>query len=189
VNGLDTAWGAADLAALGQSSANAILAPKIRTRQDLLAYDQALKTASSALQLWVMIETALCIFRLEEIAAAAHQSRLTCFVMATNDLAKELHMQLDHRRTPLAALLALTVAAARAHGVALLGGMYNAYDDQGGFEAQCRQGLEYGFDGKTLIHPKQIETCNAVFSPSPAMAAWARKVNFGAVFTGCADRF
>jgi citrate lyase subunit beta/citryl-CoA lyase len=116
-----------------------------------------------------MIETALYVFRLEEIADAAHLSRPTCFVMGTNDLAKELHMQLDHRRTPFAALLALTVAASRAHSVALLDGVDNAFDDQVGFKAQCRQGFEYGFDGKTLIHPKQIETCNAVFSPSPAL--------------------
>ena len=176
VNGLDTEWGTADLAAMCQSNADAILVPKIRTREDLLAYDQALKAAPATLQLWAMIETALCVFRLEEIAAAAHQSRLACFVMGTNDLAKELHMQLDHRRTPFAALLTLTVAAARAHGVALLDGVYNAFDDQIGFEAQCRQGLEYGFDGKTLIHPKQIELCNAVFSPSPVTVEWAQKV-------------
>lgn len=176
VNGLDTQWGADDLAALSLSNANAVLVPKIRTRQDLLAYDRALRDAPALLQLWAMIETALCVFRLEEIASAAHESRLTCFVMGTNDLAKELHMQLDHRRVPFAALLSLTVAAARAHGVGLLDGVYNAFDDQVGFEAQCRQGLEYGFDGKTLIHPRQIEICNSVFSPSHASITWARKV-------------
>jgi citrate lyase subunit beta / citryl-CoA lyase len=176
VNGLDTQWGADDLAALRQSNADAVLVPKIRTRQDLLAYDHALSGAPAALQLWAMIETALSMFRLEEIAAARHESRLTCFVMGTNDLAKELHMQLDHQRVPFTSLLALTVAAARAHGVALLDGVYNAFDDQAGLEAQCRQGLEYGFDGKTLIHPRQIDICNAVFSPSAASLAWALQV-------------
>ncbi len=176
VNGLDTEWGAADLSAMSRSNADAILVPKIRSRQDLLAYDHALQDARTSLQLWAMIETAIGVFRLEEIASAAHESRLTCFVMGTNDLAKELRMQLDHRRTPFTALLALTVAAARAHDVELLDGVYNAFDDLVGFEAQCRQGLEYGFDGKTLIHPRQIDICNSVFSPSAASIVWAEKV-------------
>jgi citrate lyase subunit beta/citryl-CoA lyase len=176
VNGLDTPWGVDDLAAMSSTNADAVLVPKIRTRQDLLAYDNALKGAHRALQLWTMIETALSLFHLENIASAAHTSRLTCFVMGTNDLAKELHMQLDHQRTPFTSLLALTVAAARAHGVALLDGVYNAFDDTAGFEAQCRQGVEYGFDGKTLIHPKQIDICNAAFSPSAAAISWAQQV-------------
>ncbi len=176
VNGLDTPWGADDLAVMSGTNADAVLVPKIRTRADLLAYDNALKGAHSALQLWTMIETALCMFHLEDIASAAHTSRLTCFVMGTNDLAKELHMQLDHQRTPFTSLLALTVAAARAHGVALLDGVYNAFDDAVGFEAQCRQGVEYGFDGKTLIHPKQIDACNTAFSPSATAISWAQQV-------------
>jgi citrate lyase subunit beta/citryl-CoA lyase len=169
-------WVADDLAAMSGTNADAVLVPKIRTRQDLLAYDNALKGAHRALQLWTMIETALSLFHLEDIASAARTSRLTCFVMGTNDLAKELHMQLDHQRTPFTSLLALTVAAARAHGVALLDGVYNAFDDSAGFEAQCRQGVEYGFDGKTLIHPKQIDICNAAFSPSAAAISWAQQV-------------
>jgi citrate lyase subunit beta/citryl-CoA lyase len=82
----------------------------------------------------------------------------------------------DHRREPLTAMLSLTVAAARAYGLHVLDGVYNAFDDAAGFEAQCRQGLAYGFDGKTLIHPCQIDICNAVFSPAPATIEWAEKV-------------
>jgi citrate lyase subunit beta / citryl-CoA lyase len=167
VNGLDTEWGADDLALFSRSNAHAVLVPKIRTREEVLAYNRALNGAAESLQLWAMIETALSMFRLEDIASAAHESRLSCFVLGTNDLAKELHMQLDHERVPLIPFLSLTVAAARAHGVAVLDGVYNAFDDASGFEAQCRQGLAYGFDGKTLIHPRQIEMCNTVFSPSP----------------------
>jgi citrate lyase subunit beta / citryl-CoA lyase len=176
VNGLDTEWGAADLAALSESKANAVLVPKIRTRHDLLAYDHALNGAPAALRLWAMIETALCVFRLEEIASAVHESRLACFVMGTNDLAKELRMQLDCQRAPLLALLGLTVAAARAHGVQLLDGVYNDFEDETGFKAQCRQGVEYGFEGKTLIHPRQIEICNSAFSPSAISVGWAQRV-------------
>jgi len=176
INGLGTEWGAEDLAFVRNLSADAVLVPKVRTRQDVLAYDAALKAAPARLQLWTMIETALSVFRLEEIASAAHQSRLSCFVMGTNDLAKELHMQLDQQRTPFTPLLTLAVTAARAHGIALLDGVYNKFDDDAGLEAQCRQGVIYGFDGKTLIHPRQIAICNTVFSPSAADIAWAKQV-------------
>jgi citrate lyase subunit beta/citryl-CoA lyase len=176
VNGLDTDWGADDLAAMSGSNADAVLVPKIRTSQDLLVYDAALASAHKSLQLWAMIETALSMFNLEQIASTAHRSRLTCFVMGTNDLAKELRMQLDHQRVAFTPLLSLTVAAARAHGVALLDGVYNVFDDVVGFEAQCQQGVVYGFDGKTLIHPRQIDTCNAVFSPCQADIDWAQQV-------------
>jgi citrate lyase subunit beta/citryl-CoA lyase len=176
VNALDTEWGFDDLGAVSQSTADAVLVPKIRTGRDVLEYDSALSAAPASMQLWAMIETALVIFRLEDIAGAARVSRLSCFVMGTNDLAQQLRMQLDSRRAPLAAMLGLTVAAARAHALSVLDGVYNAFDDDAGFEAQCRQGLEYGFDGKTLIHPRQIEICNSVFTPDAATVAWAERV-------------
>jgi len=176
VNGLDTEWGAADLAAVSQCNADAVLVPKVRTEQDIAEYHQALNSAPAPMRLWAMIETARCVLRLDQIAATARSSRLSCFVMGTNDLAKELRAQLDHRRVPLAAILSLTVAAARAHELAILDGVFNAFEDDTGFEAQCRQGLEYGFDGKTLIHPRQIAICNSMFSPEPTMVAWARRV-------------
>jgi citrate lyase subunit beta / citryl-CoA lyase len=176
VNALDTEWGLDDLSAVSQSMADAILVPKIRTGRDVLEYDSLLSAAPASMQLWVMIETALSVFRLEDIAGAARVSRLACFVMGTNDLATELRMQLEAGRAPLTTMLGLTVTAARAHKLSVLDGVYNAFDDEIGFEAQCRQGLEYGFDGKTLIHPRQIEICNSVFSPDDATVAWAGRV-------------
>jgi len=176
VNALDTEWGAADLSAVSQSTADAVLVPKIRTGRDVLEYDSVLSGAPASMELWVMIERALTLFRLEDIAGAVRVSRLTCFVMGTNDLANELRMTVDVRRAPLTAMLGLTVAAARAHSLSVLDGVYNAFDDETGFEAQCRQGLEYGFDGKTLIHPRQIDICNSVFTPSTATVAWAERV-------------
>jgi len=176
VNALDTEWGAADLEALSRSGCDAILAPKVRTPDDVRAYEAALDGAPAALRLWAMIETALSIFRLEQIAATRYDTRLACFVMGTNDLARELRMRLDVERTPMAALLGLTVAAARAHGLAALDGVFNDFEDASGFECQCRQGLDFGFDGKTLIHPRQIGACNTVFSPSAAEVDWAQRV-------------
>jgi citrate lyase subunit beta/citryl-CoA lyase len=176
VNALDTEWGPDDLSAVCQSTADAVLVPKIRTARDVLEYDSALSAAPASMQLWVMIERALALFRLEDIAGAARVSRLKCFVMGTNDLATELRMQLGVLRAPLTATLGLTVAAARAHRLSVLDGVYNAFDDDVGLEAQCRQGLEYGFDGKTLIHPRQIEICNSVFTPNAATVAWAQRV-------------
>ena len=176
VNALDSEWGTADIAAIGQTNASAVVIPKVRTRADVLAYDKALSHAPPSMQLWSMIETAISIFKLEEIASCARNTRLACFIVGPNDLAKEMRMQMDHRREPLAPMLSLIVAAARAYDLNVLDGVYNAFDDTAGFEAQCRQGLEYGFDGKTLIHPRQIDICNAVFSPSPASIAWAQKV-------------
>jgi citrate lyase subunit beta/citryl-CoA lyase len=176
VNALDTEWGADDLTALCQSTADAVLVPKIRTARDVLEYDSWLSTAPEPMQLWAMIETALALFRLEDIAGTARVSRLNCLVVGTNDLAKELRMQLGVLRAPLTAMLGLTVAAARAHRLSVLDGVYNAFDDDIGLEAQCRQGLEYGFEGKTLIHPRQIDICNSVFAPDAATVAWSQRV-------------
>jgi citrate lyase subunit beta/citryl-CoA lyase len=176
VNGLDTEWGPADLEAARHSPADAVLVPKIHTAQDVLKVDRALTGAPGSLQVWAMIETARSVLRLEEIAAASEGSRLTGLVLGTNDLGKELRMHLDADRKPLAAILALTVAAARAYGLTVLDGVYNTFDDETGFEAQCRQGLEYGFDGKTLIHPRQIEPCNSVYAPSEQAIAWAHRI-------------
>ena len=176
VNAIDTEWGVADLVAARDSGADAVLVPKIRSATDALNYDAALGDAPPALRLWAMIETAISLFRLEEIAAAAAQTRLECLVVGSNDLAKEMRMTLDAQRAPLAAALGLTVAAARAHGIAVLDGVYNAFDDDAGFAVQCRQGADWGFDGKTLIHPRQVAPCNAAFSPSAAEIERARRI-------------
>jgi citrate lyase subunit beta/citryl-CoA lyase len=123
-----------------------------------------------------MIETAQSVFRLEDIAATARDTRLSCLVVGSNDLAKELRMTPGTLRAPLTGFLGLTVAAARCHDIAVLDGVFNDFQDAEGFAQQCRQGAEFGFDGKTLIHPNQIEACNRTFSPTAESLAWARRV-------------
>ena len=175
-NGLDTPWGAADLAAAAEAGPDAILVPKVNDAADVAAYDHALSAAPANTALWTMIETCRSVFRLGEISDAASSSRLACWVMGTNDLAKEMRARQTPGREPFNAALGLAVAAARAYDLAILDGVYNGIDDDAGLEAICEQGVDFGFDGKTLIHPKQVETCNRVFSPTPAEVAWARAV-------------
>ena len=175
-NGLDTPWGADDLAALAKAAPDAVLVPKVNDGADVRRYNQALAAAPARVQLWAMIETARSIFRLDEIAAATADTRLSLFIMGTNDLAKETGAELTVERAPFLGALGLSVTAARAYGVSILDGVFNAIDDEEGFIAQCRQGREFGFDGKTLIHPRQVDPCNSAFSPSPETIAWARSV-------------
>jgi citrate lyase subunit beta/citryl-CoA lyase len=175
-NGIDTPWGAADLAAIAGSGADAVLVPKIGSPADIEHCQVALSAAPARLQLWAMIETCACIPQLDAIAARARTTRLSLFVMGVNDLAKEMRAKLTPERTPFLPFLSLAVAAARAHGVAILDGVCNEFRDIEAFRAEAEQGLLYGFDGKSLIHPNQIEPCNAVFSPSAEELAWAQTV-------------
>ena len=178
-NALDTPWGADDLAAIAQSGADAVLVPKVSSPADIDACQAALSAAPDNLQLWAMIETCACLPQLDAIAAKARSTRLSLFVMGTNDLAKEMRAKLTPERTPFLPFLSLAVAAARAHGVAILDGVCNEFRDIDLFRAEAEQGLLYGFDGKSLIHPNQIDPCNAVFSPSEDELAWARAVIAG----------
>jgi citrate lyase subunit beta/citryl-CoA lyase len=141
-----------------------------------MRYTEALAGAASSVRLWAMLETARCMFRLEEIAASAATSRLSGLVVGTNDLAKDMGALLTASRIPFLPVLSLALAAARAFGLVALDGVYNGLDDDAGFVEQCRQGAEFGFDGKTLIHPRQIDPCNTVFSPTPEQLVWARIV-------------
>jgi citrate lyase subunit beta/citryl-CoA lyase len=127
-------------------------------------------------RLWVMIETCRALFHLDAIATAASHTRLAAFVSGTNDLAKEMRCRSDATRLPMLAPLSLTVAAARAHGLAVLDGVFNTIDEEAGFRRQCGQGVELGFDGKTLIHPSQVAVANTVFAPSQEEVAWAHNV-------------
>ena len=173
INSLSTEWGQADLAAAAAAAPDAVLVPKIDGPDDLAAYAQALPPGTD---LWAMVETCRSLFRLEPLAAAAGDHRLTTLVVGTNDLAKEMRCRPDVDRAPLLAPLSLMVAAARAHGLVILDGVYNAIDDDPGLARQCAQGAAFGFDGKTLIHPRQIETANRAFTPDPEAVDWARKV-------------
>ncbi|VWX52080.1 CoA ester lyase [Novosphingobium sp. 9U] len=175
-NGLDTPWGAADLAAIAGSHADAVLVPKVDGPEDIQGYQDALGSAPPAMQLWAMIETCASVANLPAIAATASSTRLSLWIMGTNDLAKEMRAQLTPCRTPFLPFLSVAVAAARSQGIAILDGVCNEFRDLEAFETEARQGLMFGFDGKSLIHPAQIEPCNAVFSPSETELTWARAV-------------
>lgn len=175
-NGIDTPWGAADLAALATSGADAVLVPKVSSPEDVLRYDAALAGAPAELQLWAMIETCGSIAQLDAIARLAATTRLSLWVLGTNDLAREMRARLTADRAPFLPILSLAVCAARAHGVAILDAVCNEFRDIGAFTAEARQGLDFGFDGKSLIHPDQIAPCNAVFAPGENELAWAHAV-------------
>ncbi|MES1200830.1 MAG: CoA ester lyase [Pseudomonadota bacterium] len=178
VNALATPWGAADIAALAAKPLAGVLVPKIESSADVLAADEALSASGAAadLALWVMIETPKAILNIRKIAGAARKTRLAGFVMGLNDLAKEMRARGGADRAPFQTALALSVTAARAYGLVAIDGVYNDIANSEGFEAECRQGFAFGFDGKTLIHPSQIETCNTVFAPSAEEVAWSRAV-------------
>jgi citrate lyase subunit beta/citryl-CoA lyase len=178
VNALSTAWGKDDIEAAGGAQPDGILAPKVDSAAQVAALDAAMTAAGfpPSASLWVMIETPAAIFNLAEIAASAAGTRLGAFVMGLNDLAKETRARPGADRAPFLAALSLAVTAARTRAITAIDGVYNDIANAAGFEAECAQGLEFGFDGKTLIHPSQIEACNEVFAPSADEAARARSI-------------
>ena len=176
VNGLNTPWFHADVAAAATSGAHAILIPKVESA-DAVRQVEAIMVAAGApddMAIWCMMETPRGILKAEEIAAST--PRLGGFVMGTSDLAKDLHCAHTALRLPMITSLGLCLLAARAYGLAVLDGVYLDLNDDAGFEASCVQGLELGFDGKTLIHPKTIDAANRVFAPSEAEIAWSAKI-------------
>ncbi len=174
VNALSTQWGEADLAAAAAAQPNAILVPKISSADDLRAVEQRLAKSDAGIAVWAMVETPLAILNVAQIAAA--RGRLSCFVMGTNDLVKEIRGVHTPDRMNLAAALSLSVLAARANDLAVIDGVYNDIQDVDGFEHCCRQAKAFGFDGKTLIHPSQVEPCNQIFAPSPEEVIAARQL-------------
>jgi citrate lyase subunit beta/citryl-CoA lyase len=174
VNALTTPWGEADVAAAAGAGPDAVLAPKIRGPGDISAYHRALAAAPAHTRLWAMIETPQAILAIDAIAG--EPSRLGALVMGINDLAKEVGARQTPNREPFQAAMALTVMAARSHGLSVLDGVHNEIDDLASLEAVCRQGADFGFDGKTLIHPSHLAICNAAFSPAPAEVSWSRAV-------------
>jgi citrate lyase beta subunit len=175
-NGLGTPWGEADIAAIATSGADAILVPKVESAAAVTHVVSLLDTAGApnSMAVWAMMETPKGILRAEEIAGA--HPRLAVFIMGTNDLVKDMRARHTPMRLPMVTVLGIGMLAARAHGLSILDGVYNDIKDGKGFRAVCQQGLEMGFDGKTLIHPSQVEPCNEVFAPSTAELEMAGKI-------------
>lgn len=176
VNGADTEWHADDLAAACEAGPDAIVVPKVDSADAVLALVEAMAAhdAPERTKLWAMVETPYAMLHAEEIAAAS--DRLTVLVMGTNDLVKELYAEHVPGRQPVLTGLGLAVLAARATGKAVLDGVYNDVKDTEGFLAECRQGREMGFDGKTLIHPGQVAGANEAFAPSTQAVEDARGI-------------
>lgn len=175
VNGLGTPWGEADLDAAIMAAPDAILIPKVDDPKALEDINARLGDAKSAL--WAMIETPKAILNIGRIAAIAEKGiPLKAFVLGTNDLAKETGARLTPGRPAFAAWLSMTVIAARAYGVTVIDGVYNDFNDLDGFNAECIEGRDLGMDGKTLIHPKQIDIANDAFAPADSEVEFARKI-------------
>lgn len=176
INGLDTPWGAADIAAVAGSGADGLVLPKVesaamvQTAEDRLAGHGA----PDRMGIWCMIETPRGVLRAEEIAGAS--PRMAGFVMGTNDLAKELRCRQTPERTQFMTSFGLCLLAARAHGIAIIDGVHPDITDQEGLRAVCRQGRDLGFDGKSLIHPNSIAAANEIFAPGEDELAWARRI-------------
>jgi len=173
INGFDTEWGREDAAAMAVAIAagmkvDAVLVPKVNRAADL----EAVAAVVPGADLWAMMETAAGMLNAAEIAG---HPRLTGMVMGTNDLAKELGSRFRPDRLPMQAGLGLCLLAAKAHGLTIVDGVYNAFKDEEGLRAECEQGRDMGFDGKTLIHPAQLEVANAAFAPSQAEIDLARR--------------
>ncbi len=176
VNGLDTPWGKDDIIAAAKAGPDAILLPKVESAAQVQTLEKIMTEAGApeATTIWCMMETPLGILKAEEIAASS--LRVDCFVMGTSDLVKDLQAQHTPMRLPVITSLGLCLLAGRAYGLTVLDGVYLDLADEDGFRASCVQGLELGFDGKTLIHPKQLAPTNEVFAPSEAEVVHSRKV-------------
>ena len=176
VNAIGTEWHREDVLAASRVGPAGVVVPKVGSAEEVNAVSRALSDAGAPdrTMIWAMLETPAAVLRAEEIASASE--RLSVLVMGTNDLAKELFAEQLAGREPLRASLSMCVLAARAAGRAILDGVFNDVRDLDGFEAECRQARAFGFDGKTLIHPGQIEVCNRAFSPSEDEVVFARRV-------------
>lgn len=176
VNGFDTQWGRADIEAFAKTPISALCLPKVESAAEVHAVTQVLQQAGApaVLKLWTMAETPRGILAVDEIASS--HPRMAAIVMGTTDLAKELRMGHTPQRLGLLTSLSMCVLAARAHGLDVFDGVHIDLEDAAGFEQACQQGVELGFDGKTLIHPKQIAPANRVFSPSAQAIARSRKI-------------
>ena len=176
VNAVNTASGQKDIAVMSTSGAHGLLLPKVDSSVSVKEAE-ALMIASNApddMSIWTMMETPLGILHSEEIAFSSN--RMGGFVLGTSDLAKSLHCSHTRDRLPVNTTLGLCILAARAAGIAIVDGVHLDLSDNSGFEYSCRQGLEMGFDGKTLIHPKTIDMANSIYSPSEDELKWSQTI-------------
>lgn len=176
VNGLDTPWAQADILAASKAGPDAILLPKVESPDQVQALAKMMADAGAPdkTEIWVMMETPRAMFRTLEIAGA--HPKLSCFVMGTSDLVKDLHAHHTPLRTPVITSLSLCLLAARAEGLAILDGVYADLKDETGFAQSCRQGVELGFDGKTLVHPNQVAPANRSFAPDDEEVDFSRRI-------------
>ena len=176
INGLDSPWGRDDVKALAASGADALLLPKVETADMIHELEKLMDAAGAPASMGIqcMMETPLGMLNAPEVAGAS--PRVTCLVMGTSDLVKDLQAAHTPDRLPVLTSLGLCILAARASGVAITDGVHLDLSDDAGFSAQCVQGKELGFDGKTLIHPKTIAKANEVFAPSPEEIDWSHKI-------------
>ena len=176
VNSIGTQWHEDDLLAVAKAGPAAVVVPKINSASDVHSIERALEEggAPAHTKIWAMLETPVAMLHAEQICGASE--RLTVLVMGTNDLAKELHAEHVPGRAPLLGGLSLALLAARAADKEILDGVYNDVSDLDGFTAECLQGRQLGFDGKTLIHPKQVEPCNTAFAPTEEEIVSARRI-------------
>ncbi len=176
VNGLDSPWGRDDVKAMATSGADAILLPKVETAAMIHELEKLMEEAGAPKTMGIqcMMETPLGMLNAKEVAGASR--RITCLVMGTSDLVKDLQAAHTPERLPVLTSLGLCILAARAYGIAITDGVHLDLSDDAGFAASCRQGKELGFDGKTLIHPKTIAKANEIFAPSQAEIDRAHKI-------------
>ncbi|MGJ4905580.1 HpcH/HpaI aldolase/citrate lyase family protein [Bradyrhizobium sp. HKCCYLS2058] len=180
VNSLDTPWWSDDVAMAGQAATDGILVPKVSTVQDLrLVTDRLAEVgADPALKVWAMIETARAVLDADLLAATVHEqgSRLAGFVFGPNDISRETRIRMLPGRSTMLPMISHCILATRAHGLEILDGPYSDFANTDGFAQECIQARDLGFDGKTLIHPGQIDACNAIFTPPADEVAAARKI-------------
>ena len=177
INPLSSEWGPGDLDAVLDAAPDAILLPKVLLPEDITDCNDLISEIDGApLGLWAMIESPLAVMNLREIAQTATRTRLSALVVGPNDLAKDMQARVTDGRVAIQTALSLTVMAARAYGIAAIDGVYNDIGNEAGLIAECEQGRSLGFDGKTLIHPSQLEASNRIFSPAAEEVEHARRV-------------
>jgi citrate lyase subunit beta / citryl-CoA lyase len=179
-NSVDTPWWIDDITMAGKARPDAILVPKISSSADLETVGDRLAAIAedNSIKVWAMLETARAVLHAEELAAASHdvRTRLAGFVFGPNDIARETRIRMQPGRAAMIPMITHCILAARAHGLEILDGPYSDLGNVDGFGQECRQARDLGFDGKTLIHPAQIEACNAIFTPPAEEVAQARRI-------------